>query len=71
MIIIRTILIILFFIVLANKPTYVGFRGDFTNWEWHLGRMPLWRAIVSYNYCLHDDNIEVEFAKIKYVKGDN
>ena len=68
MVIIRIILIILFFVVLANKPTYMGVRADFTNWQWGLSRMPLWQAIIS--YYLHDDNIEIEFAKVKYMKED-
>lgn len=59
-------LIILFFILLLNKPTYVQFRGAKSNWKWHLARMPwilaVWVVMNS------NEDVQVEFTKLKYWK---
>lgn len=62
MIALRICLIILFFVVLIQKPVYQGFRCKETNWEWTLARLPLWKAIIGYYH--QDETIEIEWAKV-------
>ena len=62
MVALRICLIILFFVVLIQKPVYQGFRCKETDWEWTLTRLPLWKAIIG--YCGQDETIEIEWAKV-------